>query len=109
MVAARPGEPDPKITPTTPVAHAEVEAGIDKSQAIRKFSDLSIQAHIDQALAELPPDTRGAVVAYADNTGAKLAILGKAEVGPGNLAWTVVAAKPYDGPVEASAAVRYSW
>ncbi len=115
-----PGEPvDPEVNeaeegeesglPTRLPKHLDPEAGIDKSGVIRRFKDVDIQARIDAALATLPPETRGAVLAYADNDGAKLAIMGKKELWSGDLAWTVVAAKPYDGPFEAEAAVRYTW
>lgn len=74
---------------------------------IRKFSDASIQGAIDRAIAALPPDATGTVVAHANTHGASLSVLAKLPGGH----WSIVAAayKPYDGPMEAGAAVRFKW
>jgi hypothetical protein len=114
---ARPGEPDPEpalpiqlpkgslATPPPP----DPESGIDKSEEIRKFRDFNVQEYIDSQIATLPPEAHGAVIVYGDMVGVKAAIVGKKELGPGELKWTVVAAKPYHGPLEATGGVAYSW
>lgn len=91
---------------------ADPETKINKSGPVRKFTIASIQTHIDQSIAALEarnPDARGAVIAFATTTGVNLAVVGKKDLGGGQLAWTVVATKPWDGPFEAEAAVRYEW
>lgn len=73
---------------------------------IRRFTDSNIQGAIDQALKMVPPGKNGAVVAYADLEGARLAVCAK--LGPN---WSVVGVleKPWQGKLEASAAVRFTF
>ena len=73
---------------------------------IRKFGDAQINAWIDKALLQVPEDKTGMVVAHATQDGAALSVVGR--IGDG---WTVVAAayKPFHGPLELEAAVRYTW
>ena len=73
---------------------------------IRRFSDSSIQKSIDAALSTLPEGQSGAVIAFADTKGAKLATFAK--LGGG---WSLVGVleKPYKGPFVAEAAVRFAW
>jgi hypothetical protein len=73
---------------------------------IRRFSDQKIGEAIDQALKLVPTGKSGAVVAYADMQGARLAVM--ARMGD---AWSVVGVleKPWKGQLAASAAVRFAW
>lgn len=75
-------------------------------EEIRRFADSSLQSSIDKALSDLPPDRRGAVVAYADLESARLAVV--ARLGSN---WSVVGvlSKSYSGPLAAQAAVRFTW
>lgn len=74
--------------------------------SIRVVTIGSIQESIDKALAALPADAKGAVVAYADRDQAKLAVMGR--VGDN---WTFVGTldKPYSGELTVSAEIRYAW
>lgn len=83
----------------------EPEPEIDKSGPIRRYLDSGIQASIDKALASLPEGKAGAVIAYANGEGARLAVLGRVGIAE----WTVVVDKPWHGPVGAEAALRFSW
>lgn len=73
---------------------------------VRKFSDAAIQSAIDGALSGLPPDKTVAVVAYADGSGASLAVVGRI----GDL-WSVTAAvaKPFGGRLTAAAEIRFTF
>ena len=73
---------------------------------IRRFADSNIQKSIDAALSTLPEGQSGAVIAYADTNGARLATF--ANLGAG---WSLVGVleKPYKGPLIAEAAVRFTW
>lgn len=73
---------------------------------IQRFSDAKINAAIDKALLDVPEGKKGAVVAYADLSGAHLAVVGK--IGEH---WSVVGVlgKPFGGRLEAEAAVRFAW
>lgn len=75
------------------------------SRPIRKFADSGVQAAIDAAIATLPPGAHVAAVAHAYGDGAAVSIV--ARVGAH---WSVAAAayKPWHGPLEAEAAVRWS-
>ncbi len=84
---------------------------VDKSGLIRKFDLPSLNSQIDKAISSLETGKSGAVVVVVNNDEARLAIIGKKEIGPGDLAWTVVAVNKWNDPdaraVEAQ--VRYSW
>lgn len=73
---------------------------------VTKFSDDKLQAAIDKALADLPADKQGALVAHADLTAASLSVVGR--VGPH---WSVKAGAiyPYGGQLSAEAEVVASW
>jgi len=73
---------------------------------IRRFSDDKIQEAVARALTTLPSDKKGAVVAYANLDGVKLAVVAR----PGEH-WSIagVLDKPYHKPLQAEAAVVYSW
>ena len=64
--------------------------GIAPGTMIRSFLDTHLQETIDQALQTVPEGHKGAVVAYADTEGAKLAVM--ARLGP---AWSVVGTLNY--------------
>lgn len=67
----------------------------------------AISAQIDRALAALPPDAKGAVVAHYDPAlGPRLSVVGR--IGDH---WSVVAEawKPARGPIEGQAQVRFTW
>ncbi len=84
---------------------------IDKSGVIRKFDLPSLNSQIDKAINSLEAGKTGMVVVIVNNHSASLAVVGKKEIGPGALAWTVVAVNPWD-PKEGPAIegqVRYSW
>jgi len=73
---------------------------------LRKFSDVALQGAIDRALAAVPADKKGAVVAHADGDSVTLSVVGRI----GN-DWTIVAAgyRNWDGKLGAEAEVRYTW
>ena len=83
-----------------------VDGGGVRIGAIRRFSDAGIQSAVDQALASLGHKAKGAVIAYADTEGARLAVVGKL----GNQ-WSVVGVleKPWAGELDGQAAVRFAW
>ena len=74
--------------------------------SVRRFSDAAIQKALDSALAEVPEGKQGAVVAYADLDGARLAAAAK--LGDH---WSVVGVleHKWNGPLEAAAEVRFVW
>jgi hypothetical protein len=85
---------------------------IDKSGLIRKFDFPSLNSQIDKAISELDKEGKhGAVVVVANMDEVRLAIIGKKEIGPGDLAWTVIGVNKWDDPngptIEGQ--VRYSW
>lgn len=73
---------------------------------IRVFSNTALQAQVDKAVATLPENAAGAVVAHGDLNGASLSVVGK--VGDH---WTVVAAgyRSWAGELSGEAEVRYTW
>ncbi len=73
---------------------------------VRKFSDANLQAAVDHALAELPPDRQIALVAHVDLNGASLTAVGK--LGDH---WSLSGSvsKPWNGPLSAEAEVIASW
>jgi hypothetical protein len=79
---------------------------VAEGAVIRRFTDSAIQSSIDRALSTLPAGQGGAVIAYADTKGARLATFAK--LGGG---WSLVGVleKPYRGPLLAEAAVRFTW
>jgi hypothetical protein len=80
---------------------------IDRGDGIRIFNNSAIQASIDKALASVPKDKSGSVVAFIDESKTvQLAAAGK--LGDN---WSIVGQfkKPYHKPIEASAAVVFTW
>lgn len=73
---------------------------------IRKFSDENVQASINKVLNELPQDKNGAVVAFANQEKASLAVMARL-----GTYWSVVGVleKPWKGELQAEAAVRFAW
>lgn len=84
---------------------------IDKTGLIRTFDLPSLNSQIDKAIASLEDGKQGAVVVVVNNNEARLAILGKKRIGPGDLAWTVVGINRWDSQVGPAieGQVRYSW
>lgn len=78
----------------------------DTQTPIRKFVDSDINAAIDKALAQVPRDQNGAVIAFANKTDIRLAVVGK--VGEH---WSAVGVldRPWNGQLDGEAAVRFSW
>lgn len=76
------------------------------STPIRRFADQHLQDSVDRALADLPKGKQGAVVAFANLEGAKLAVV--ARLGE---RWSVagVLEQPWHGPLAAEAAAVFSW
>ena len=73
---------------------------------LRRFESAAINAAIERALAEVPADRSGAVVAFADNESAGLAVA--ARLGD---QWSFVGRldKSWKGPLEGQAQVRFMW
>lgn len=73
---------------------------------IRRFGDAAIQKALDDALSKVPVGKQGAVVAYADLDGARLAAAAK--LGDH---WSLVGVleHKWDGVLEAAAEVRFVW
>ena len=73
---------------------------------IRRFSDDKIHAAVTAALASIPADRTGAVLAVADAKGARLSVA--ARLGD---AWSIVGVleKPWKGELKGEAAVRFAW
>lgn len=78
-----------------------------KDQPLRKFDLAAINKTIDAAVATLKPEDHGAVVVVVDTKEAHLAYVHKMELGNGQLEWTVMATKPWNGPLEAEGQIRY--
>jgi hypothetical protein len=75
----------------------------------RIFDVASINQHITDSLSALPPDKKVAFVAYADGEGVKGVIVGKiTDKLPGEIDWTVLAEKPWNGAFQWGAGVRWS-
>lgn len=74
--------------------------------AIRRFSDAKIGAAVDAALATIPRDKTGAVLAVADKDQVRL--VAAARLGAN---WSVVGVleKQWKGDLRAEAAVRFAW
>ncbi len=80
---------------------------IERGDGIRIFDNTAIQASIDKALLSVPKDKKGTVVAFVDEKkDVQLAAVGK--IGDN---WSIVGQfkKPYHKPIEANAAVVFSW
>lgn len=103
------GIEEPKLDEVLKSKEEPKELTINKETTIRKFDLSTINAQIDKAIASLPADKRGAVVGVFDGKQAHLAVVGKVELGPGELAWTAIMTKPYDGKLEYEGQVRYSF
>jgi hypothetical protein len=73
---------------------------------LRRFDSAAINAAIEKALTEVPAGKSGAVVAFADNGGAGLAVA--ARLGEG---WSFVGKleRPWNGALEAEAQLRWTW
>lgn len=65
-----------------------------------------IMGSINRAVAQLPPDANGALVAVADRSGVNAAVVAKIDE-----SWRVTAwiGKSWGGPVEAGALVMKTW
>jgi hypothetical protein len=74
---------------------------------VRRFADSNLQAAIDRALAAVPADQSGAVVAHADGTGASLSVFARL---PGNH-WSIAAAafRSWEGDLKGEVDVRFTW
>lgn len=74
--------------------------------AIQRFADTGLQASIEQAMRQLPPDAHGAVIGYERNGTFGLATVAK--LGPH---WSVVMAidKPKGQGFSHEGAVRFMW
>jgi hypothetical protein len=103
---------------------AEVEApsktpAIDKSGPVRKFSDAAIQAHIDRAMAYIPPESAGSAAVVFDakaGTGGMghevgIAYLGRKRLNDGTLSWEVAGVAQWNEKLDAGvkARVAYVW
>lgn len=99
------------VVPPAPVHPDLIEdLELDKQGQVRKFKDMDLQAYIDSKVAELSAGKTGAVVAYwTPQYGFRAAVVGKAALGSGELAWTVTATKAKAAPLELELGVRYSW
>jgi hypothetical protein len=73
---------------------------------VSRFSDDKLQSAIDRALADLPPDKTGSLVAHMDTTGAVLTVVERL----GGV-WSVRAGAiyPFGGKLSAEAEVVVSW
>jgi hypothetical protein len=89
-------------TPTLPLSSPEIL----KDSPIRRFADSHLQESIDKAIAGIPPDRHGAVIAHVDGEGVSLTTV--ARLGEH---WSVVmtARDPWKGKLEGEAAVKFSW
>jgi hypothetical protein len=91
-------------TPATPGAASE----------IRKHTDAGIEPAMRDALANLAPGKRGAVVAYADQGGIRGAIYGRKPgrfwiLPPGEWSYVGTLGMTLKGNLSGGAAVAYSW
>jgi hypothetical protein len=84
---------------------------IDKSGLIRKFDFPSLNSQIDKAIATLESGKAGAAVVVVNQDEVRIAIIGKKQIGPGDLSWTIVGVNPWDNPegraIEGQ--VRFDW
>lgn len=74
--------------------------------SVNRFSDGQLQAAIDRALAALPADKRGSLVAHVDTTGATLTVVERL-----GAHWSIKAGAiyPFGGKLSAEAEVVASW
>ena len=91
---------------TDSIAQPTSDPAIVQVGPLRRFAESKLQESITAALAGVEPGKTGAVVAFVDQKSVGLATVAK--LGPG---WSVVMVgrKPFDGPIEAEAAVKFSW
>ena len=79
------------------------------SPDIRKFDVGAINSAIDRQMLALPEGKTVAAIAYVDKTGANIAIVGKGpENIPGDVEWTVLGTREWNGDWQASASLRWS-
>lgn len=73
---------------------------------INRFSDDKLQAAIDKALADLPADKSGSLVAHADLTGVTLTVVERL-----GSVWSIKAGaiKPWNQPLSAEVDVVAAW
>lgn len=73
---------------------------------LRRFDSAAINAAIEKALLEVPTDKKGAVVAYANDEGAGLAVMARLSEG-----WSLVGTldRKWKGELEAEAQARWTW
>ena len=88
------------------MSELELTKKLIEGNEVRVFSNAALQAQVDKAVATLPDNAAGAVVAHGDLNGASLTVVGK--VGDH---WTVVAAgfRSWQGELAGEAQVRYTW
>lgn len=91
-------------TPVQPGMMVPAAPAIEKLGAIRRFSDSGLAAAIDKAVAAIPPGKTVAAIAFADKTGAGIAITVRIDDH-----WSVMGVTDYKygGLLEAQAAVRF--
>jgi len=83
--------------------------------AIRKYADLDVEASMKKVLDRLPSGKKGAVVMYADEGGIRGAIYGRKKgrffglLPAGEWSYVGTLGTTYQGQLEGSAAVAYSW
>lgn len=71
---------------------------IDKSSGIGKFNLATLNKQIEEKVASLPKDAKGAIVGVWDDTNtAHVAVVVKKEIGPGELVWSLEASKKFQG------------
>lgn len=73
---------------------------------LRRFSNQQLHESVSRILSDLPPDTHGAVVAIADEGGARLAAVGRLAEG-----WSVVGVldRTWKGKLTGEAQLRFEW
>lgn len=84
----------------------ETTLALSESGPIRRFTDAKIGEAVDKALAAIPADKKGAVLAVANKDGARLVAAARLTAG-----WSIVGVleKPWSGELKAEVATRFVW
>jgi len=82
---------------------------IEKVAGVGKFNLATLNTQIEEQVNQLPKDAKGAIVGVYDGKSAHAAVVIKKEIGPGELVWSVEAAKEREKPLEWNTKLRYMW
>jgi len=78
------------------------------SPDVQMFDSAAINQAIDRQMLALPSGKTVAAIAYVDKDGANVAIVGRLAKMPGDLSWTVLGTRKWNGQWQASAALRWT-